>query len=418
MQPHRARTPAPTPTFATIVIALAFAVTTSAAHAQQPAPAPSPTPSEAPPVQIPEPAADGFVDKAKNWAEKTQIVERLNGDVDGWYPRLGGMTRGGGIAVGPGYRTHLGGSRVLVDLSAGISMKAYKAVDAKVRWVQAFNERFELWTNYRYEDFPQEDYFGPGFASSRSTRTSYGFESNEFSVRGLGQPLTWLRVGTTLGYLSPSIGRGSDKKHPSTEELFTDAEAPGLLVQPNFLHTTIFADIDYLDQRGHPRSGGFYHTSFGVWDDRTRQQFDFRRFDITMAQYVPLEATKKHVVSGHLGFSYVNNKTGGRVPFYFLAYVGGVDTIRSFREFRFKDENALWMNLEYNWALIEYLSLAAFVDAGKVSADWEDMDFTGLKKGYGFGLRAHTNKQTFARLDFATGGGEGWQIFLKVGPAF
>jgi len=32
---------------------------------------------------------DGFVEKAKHWAEDHQIVERLNGDVDGWYPRLG-----------------------------------------------------------------------------------------------------------------------------------------------------------------------------------------------------------------------------------------------------------------------------------------------------------------------------------------
>src|SRR5688572_9253415 len=56
-----------------------------------------------------------FVEKGKSWAERTQIIERLNGDIDGWYPRLGGMTRGGGFAIGPGYRTHLG--NVLVDLS-------------------------------------------------------------------------------------------------------------------------------------------------------------------------------------------------------------------------------------------------------------------------------------------------------------
>src|SRR5918994_7279723 len=75
----------------------------------------------------------GFVDKAKDWGERTQIIDRLNGDVDGWHPRLGGMTRGGGFAIGPGYRFHAG--TTLVDLSAGISTKAYKAVDAKVRWI-------------------------------------------------------------------------------------------------------------------------------------------------------------------------------------------------------------------------------------------------------------------------------------------
>src|SRR5688572_32800300 len=64
-----------------------------------------------------EPASgDGFAAKAQDWAKKHQIMERLNGDIDGWYPRIGGMTRGGGFALGPGYRFHPMGGPVLVDL--------------------------------------------------------------------------------------------------------------------------------------------------------------------------------------------------------------------------------------------------------------------------------------------------------------
>jgi outer membrane protein assembly factor BamA len=114
----------------------------------------------------------------------------------------------------------------------------------------------------------------------------------------------------------------------------------------------------------------------------------------------------------------VNNETGERVPFYFLAYVGGVDTIRSFREFRFKDENALWLGAEYRFIPVKWVSLAAFVDAGEVTPNWQDVDFRGLKKAYGFGVRVHSRTQNFARVDFGTGGGEGWQIFLKLGPSF
>ena len=390
------------------LIALFTAVLATSAAAQD-----KPVASEAEP-----PAQDegGFVDKAKNWAEEHQIVERLNGDVDGWYPRLGGMTRGGGFAIGPGYRFHVGDA--LVDLSTGISMKAYKAVDAKVRWITVGDERFELWTNYRFEDFPQEDFFGRGPDSSLDNRTSYGYGSHEFSVQGLARPLPWLRLGTTLGYLNPSIEPGSDTNFPSIEALFTDADAPGLAAQPDYLHTTVFADVDYRDQRGHPRSGGFYHTSFGIWNDRSLERYDFRRFDANVSQYVPLVADKTHMVSGHWGVSYVNNQTGDRVPFYFLPYVGGVDTVRSFREFRFKDENATWMTAEYNYMPIKWVSVAVFADAGKVAADWNDINFTGLKKGYGFGVRVHSRRQTFARFNFGTGGGEGWQTFMKLGAGF
>jgi hypothetical protein len=355
----------------------------------------------------------GFVKKVTDWAERNQIAERLSGDVDGWYPRLGGMTRGSGFSLGPGYRVHVADIRL--DVSAGYSIKSYKAVDAKVRWLHAFGDRLELWTNYRFEDFPQEDYFGRGLRSELGTRTSYDFDSHEISAQGLFKATRWLRVGTTVGFMSPEVGPGTDSNFPSIEELFTDISAPGLAQQPDFLHTTIFADIDYRDERGNPRSGGFYRAAFGVWDDRTLEQYDFRRFDVDLWQFVPLVAAKTHVLSGHLGASFVNNETGDRVPFYFLPYVGGVDTVRSLHEFRFRDENALWMSAEYRWVVQKYVSLATFFDAGKVSGNYQDITARGLKKGFGFGVRLHTRRQTLARLDFGTGGGEGWKVFLKLG---
>jgi len=358
----------------------------------------------------------GFVDKAKNWAQDHQLMERLNGDIDGWYPRLGGMTRGGGFAFGPGYRLHW--NDVLVDLSFGISTKTYKAVDVKVRWLQALDRRFELWTNYRFEDFPQEDYFGPGLTSLKSNRTSYDFDSQQIRALGLFKPVPWLHLGTEFGYMAPDIGEGTDHLYPSIEQIFSDAQSPGLIEQPGYLHTTFFADIDYRDQPGRPRSGGFYHVAMGFWNDRTLERYDFKRFDAGFSQFVPLDTDKKHVVLGRVGVAYVNNETGSRVPFYFLPYVGGVDTIRSFHEFRFRDENALWLTGEYNLTLMKWVSLAAFIDAGKVAPDWQDINLTGLKHGYGFGVRVHSNRQTFARIDVGTGGGEGSRLFLKLGSAF
>jgi hypothetical protein len=375
-----------------------------------------PTQAVAAATQLPPPEEVGFVQKAKDWAADHQLMERLNGDVDGWYPRLGGMTRGGGFAVGPGYRLHFGD--VLVDLSAGLSTKTYKAADVKVRWLQSQDERFEFWTTYRFEDFPQEDFFGLGLSSVKAQRTSYDFDGHDIQAMGIFKPLPWLRVGADVGHMWPDVNAGTDRNYPSIEQLFTDADAPGLLEQPSYLHTTFFADVDYRDQRGRPRSGGFYHAAMGFWNDRSFDRYDFKRFDANASQYFPLDTDKRHVVMGRVGLSYANNETGSRVPFYLLPYVGGVDTVRSFNEFRFKDENALWMTAEYNWTMIKWIGLAAFIDAGKVAADWQDIKLSGLKKGYGFGVRVHSSRQTFARIDMATGGGEGWTMFLKLGPSF
>jgi len=361
---------------------------------------------------------DGFVAKMRRMADELQLEERLNGEIDGWYPRLGGMTRGSGFALGPGYRTHVFGGPIFVNMSAGLSIKGYQSADANVRWLQGFDDRVELWTDFRYEHFPQEDFYGMGFESMRENETSYGFDSTDMVLRGLVKPLSWIRLGTTLGYLRPDIGSGSDKQVPSVEQLFTDSDAPGLAGDTKYLHTTIFAEIDRRDIPGNPTSGGVYRTSFGYWDDRDLQAFDHRRFDALLVHHVPLAASRAHVLTGRLGTSYVNNEMGERVPFYFLAYVGGVDTIRSFDEFRFKDENALWMTAEYRWRFHKYASVVTFWDAGKVEHDWQDLTFTGLRKGYGFGVRAHTRTQTLARVDFGFGGGEGFRAFLKLGPSF
>jgi len=129
---------------------------------------------------------------------------------------------------------------------------------------------------------------------------------------------------------------------------------------------------------------------------------------------VRLTSDRKHSVSGNAGLTFVNNAPGDRVPFYALAYVGGKDTVRSFREFRFKDENAFWFGAEYRWMPIKWASGVLFADFGQVAHNWQDLT-RDLKHGFGFGVRAHTSKQTFAKLDFGFGGGEGWRTFLSVG---
>lgn len=362
-------------------------------------------------------AQDGFVAKLRRFADDTQIIERLDGEIDGWYPRLGGMTTGSGFALGPGYRAHLFDDRVFVDVSAAISKRRYKAADLKVEWLQSRYERVELWTNYRYQNFPQEDFFGLGGGSSVSARTNYALESSELSALGVFHVRPWLRTGGQLGFFSPSIGRGTDRRFPSTEIVFDDGGAPGVAAQPDFLNATVFAEVDYRDQRGNPTSGGFYRASFGTWDDRTLQQFDFHRFDGEVAQFFPI-LTKTHVFASRVGLAYVNNTTGHRVPFYFLPYIGGSDTVRGYREFRFKDENALWLNAEYRWAAIKWVGVALFFDAGEVRPDWEDIGLQDLRTSYGIGFRVNTAKRVFARLDFGLGGGEGRQIFFKLGPSF
>ena len=75
----------------------AFVASQMALAAQQPQPTDANVNTAQTPVD-----SGSFLDEMVELADRTQIMERLSGDIDGWYPRLGGMTRGSGFALGPG----------------------------------------------------------------------------------------------------------------------------------------------------------------------------------------------------------------------------------------------------------------------------------------------------------------------------
>jgi hypothetical protein len=352
------------------------------------------------------------IEKIRLYVEKKKIVQRLSGD--GFYPRIGGLSSGSGFAGGGGYRRHVGW--LYADVSAAASMKSYLGFDAKVRWLQTANETLEVWTDFKYRDNTQDDFYGLGPGSTNDTRVNYGIRSNDVVARIVGRPRPWFRVGADVGYLSPELRRGRDTTLRSIEQIFTESTAPGLAQQPNFVHDSVFAEVDSRDVKGFPRRGGLYRATYALWDDRTFNQYDFRRFDVQGSQFIGLSAND--VIALRVSLSYANNQPGDVVPFYLLPYIGGGDSVRAYREFRFRDENTGYLNAEYRRRVHKMVHVAGFIDAGKVAHDWQDIDVRNLKRAYGFGVRAGNDKRVFARFDVAFGGGEGTRFFLKFSPSF
>jgi hypothetical protein len=356
------------------------------------------------------------VERALLYIEKHRLLERLT-VADGWYPLIGRLTTGAGFAAGAGYRKHLANDRLFLNGAAVGSMRLYKAVIGHAALPTLWRNRIEVSSTFRWHDFPQEDFYGIGSSSVESNRTNYALESTDISGRVAFKPRPWLRIGSDLGLFSPTIASGTDSRYPSIEEVFTEAEAPGVTEQPSFLYKTLFAEADFRDQPGNPRSGGLLRATYASWNDREMNQFDFGRFDGEAAYFLPI-FDKKRVFAVRAVVSYVNNDPGNAVPFYFLPYIGGSDSVRGFKEFRFRDENAVFMNAEYRWEAFAGLDMAIFFDMGEVRPNWEDIDLKDSKTSYGVGFRFNTFKGVFLRLDIGAGGREGTQIFFKFGPAF
>lgn len=368
-------------------------------------------------VTPPAPSSPGVLKRMRNWEKDVQLLDRMAGNVDGWYPRIGGITRGSGVAGGAGLRTPFG-DEMYLDVSAAVSTKGYSSFDTRVRWLQAFERRVEVWTDLRFEDFTEEDYLGTGMATTDASRTSYDYDSMDARVRFVLRPHRQARISTLVGFVRPDVARGGDSSYPSTEDLFTDAEAPGLFEQPHYVQASVIAEFDTRDTAANTTRGGYYRFSAAQWSDVSLEAYSFHRVDVVLSQYVPITPDKAHVLSGRIGSSFMDSNDGDRVPFYYLAYVGGLDTIRSFREYRFRDTNALWFTGEYKWRPKNFLSVSVFADAGAVSPTWDGFTLKALRPGYGAGIALHGPRLTIIRMDVGTGGGDGWQYFLRLRPTF
>jgi outer membrane protein assembly factor BamA len=103
------------------------------------------------------------------------------------------------------------------------------------------------------------------------------------------------------------------------------------------------------------------------------------------------------------------------VPFYMLPSLGGANTLRSFTDYRFHDRNLLLANAELRIAMMTHVDVAMFADAGNVAPRIQVLDLD--KRSYGAGLRFHTRRQTFARIDIAQGK-EGWRFLARLTDPF
>ena len=324
---------------------------------------------------------------------------------------------GSGIGIGGGFRHDLLRRQARVELEAGISVRNYQLLRADVALPRLAGERLEIGLEATFRRQPQDDFFGLGQESSEDGRVNYQFEGRETQGRAVVRPVPWLRTGLRVGRLSPSIGRGRDTRFPSIEERFDEGTAPGLATQPDFVYGELFGAVDYRDEPGNARQGGYYSLASRTHADSGTDRYGFRSVDLLLQQFVPV-FDKKRVFAFQLGMTGTRASAEGVVPFYMRPTVGGSRTLRSVRDFRFRDTHALWFNAEYRWEAFGLLDMALFTDWARVAPSFSGLDLSGLQPAYGVGFRFNTSSTVFLRLDVAGGAGEGLQTFFKFSKAF
>lgn len=337
-----------------------------------------------------------------------------NGEVtNGLYLDLWNMVPGAGwITVGPGYRHWYSRDRVFVDASTAISWRGYKTAQARVELPKLARSRLMLGAQARWQDFTQVSFFGEGPDSLESNVSEYRLESGNLVGYATLRPVSWIAVDTRIGWLEPSVGRRDDG--PDPRALFPGNVVFALSDQPTFVHSEAAITADTRDFPGHSTRGGLLRAAAAHYSDRDSDVFSFTRYEAEAAGFIPL-AGSRVVIAAHGWLAASDTGEAQSVPFYLQPSLGGHNSLRGYDDYRFHDRNALLISAEARIAMMTHVDAAVFVDAGNVASRIGLLDLG--KRSYGAGLRLHSRRQTYARLDVARGD-EGWRLIFRLSDPF
>jgi hypothetical protein len=362
------------------------------------------------------PAAPSRMERLLLDLESGRLYERLLNPAEGLYPKVGNVTAGSGIAIGPAYRKPgLFGGHADFSTFAAASFQRYWMVDARLKWPRLAGERLSVDVHAQRYDFPEEDFFGLGPESRREDHVLYGMKNSIVGATAAVHPAPWLAFGGGADYLTPRVRADEDDRR--LDALFGEGRAPGLTTQPDFLRYEGFAELNYRQPRGNPRRGGRYVLTVQHFEDREGEHHSFQRSEIDLQQYVSL-LRERRVLALHALVSVSDSADGSEVPFYLQRTLGGPDDLRGFRRFRFRDRHLLLLQAEYRWEIFTAVDGAIFYDAGKVASRLEDVNLRDLESDYGIGFRFGRASGVFLRVEGAFGSRDGKHFIFRFGHVF
>jgi hypothetical protein len=394
-----------------LILCLALFACTIAVQAQLGLPTPTPTPLPGMP----------------------EVVKKLYHFYQKITPNRGFRLVGGSVAPGSGFGAGLGynssdvGHRWKWKFSGSgrMSIKKYWELDTNVRLVDGNPIGGNIVGNMKIDfyavakDMPRLDFFGLGPNSREQDRAVFHYRETAVGI-DIARPVApVLDIGGAVEGIFPRIIRIANPTVRSVERVYSEATAPGITSQPNFLHVAGYAE---LHSPGQPESRKLsYKFLFNYFSDRGDHKYSFHRFDADLSNRFPFGQDGKNEirVRGRLSFS--DAGTGQRVPFYLMQTLGGtnlrgVETLRGFRDYRFRDRNLMLLQLEYLRNIKGPIDFIAFYDTGKVASALSRFDEGRLRHTYGLGFVFVERRLEDVAFRFyvAFGSGEGTHTYFGL----
>jgi hypothetical protein len=331
--------------------------------------------------------------------------------------KFGGIPTGGGFSLGPQYtRQDLFADHLTWNTYLAGSTRKWYGGASSFDLHGLLNGHLELITDGGYQNSASVWYFGEGPDSSKSDKTDFDREFTTTHFSALGHFFDHkLTVGYIVGGLLVHVGPGDLSSTPPTEQVFTEADTPGLAQQSNFITGTATVQLDFSRVGFSNPEGLQLEADDSQFFDRSGHQANFHLLETQAQYYLPLTNGMRTLVfrvRNETAFA-EDNQT---VPFYLQPTLGGPDDLRGYDRYRFYGDGNSVATLEYRWSISQVLEMAVFGDGGNAYQRPGLIGFRDLRGDGGFGFRIKNKQASVMRFDvgFSPEGVRVWFVFNDI----
>jgi outer membrane protein assembly factor BamA len=365
--------------------------------------------------KLDEPPRPNKVETIVNYIEDSRLFPRIFNPPRGWFAQVGGLGEGNGFTMGGGYRqpTEVG---VFTVRALGSFRESLLGGAEFTRNFLPREAGFVTASVVRRHEAAQR-FYGTGPDSSKDDRTSFGLSALQIDLTTGIRVTSWLTGTAGVGFVNPDITESSESSRvPGTDVVYTEAELPGVGVQPDFTTVHLGAVVDTRRSRN-PRRGGLYQAQIRRFGDREGGAYSFTSTRVDLQQFIPFW-NESRVLALRLMAEHADGLGSAQVPFYVLPTLGGARSLRGYDRQRFRDRNVLLFSAEYRYEVNPFLMAAVFYDAGQVAAELDDLRLQDFSDNYGIGFRFGYSNAVALRADVAFGGEDPVRLIVGFSTSF
>lgn len=360
-----------------------------------------------------------------------------------------GIVPGSGVGGGGRYSLDLNeedGAQDQLQATSVISSREFWYAELKFSTQRAIvgkwnksGESLGLNIYARNRSLPAMIFYGIGPNSSVNIPTEFSQRDTSLGIEFTSPfpDTSWLSVGGKVEGLWPAVGGTTARGITSIRQNFTEQTAPGLAMQPPFVHEQVFLNPR---KRFLNRFELDYKIAYDLYQDVSTGRYSFHRFEVS-ADHLIYPQRKRH--GGVIEQNYfsvlwrfsVSNAAGGAVPFYLQETIGGSDidnnqtSLMAFKDYRFRGPDLISVQAQYNRKMCAvcnpcktglirtvcgHLGLFAGYGAGEVALTRNDFDFSTMRQSYGSGISIYLGKDVIFRVAVGFGGGEGAHPYFNI----